>query len=170
MTYNGYPPRQPQWGAPPPYPPRFRPPAPKWARKRIVLPALVISWFIGLAMGLGDEASRTAPAAIPKPAVTVTVTITPTAEPKKKPAAAIPTASPKPKVPAKAPAKAPIKAPTKAAPPPVAEPAPTADENNSTVYYQNCDAARAAGAAPLYRGDPGYASHLDRDNDGDACE
>ena len=40
----------------------------------------------------------------------------------------------------------------------------------SYVYYENCDAARAAGAAPVYRGDPGYASHLDRDNDGIGCE
>lgn len=38
------------------------------------------------------------------------------------------------------------------------------------AYYQNCTAARAAGAAPLYRGDPGYRSALDRDNDGIACE
>ena len=39
-----------------------------------------------------------------------------------------------------------------------------------SVYYANCDAARAAGAAPVRRGDPGYASHLDRDNDGVGCE
>lgn len=38
------------------------------------------------------------------------------------------------------------------------------------VYYRNCAAARAAGAAPIRRGEPGYASHLDRDNDGIACE
>lgn len=38
------------------------------------------------------------------------------------------------------------------------------------VYYPNCAAARAAGAAPIYRGQPGYASHLDRDGDGIACE
>jgi hypothetical protein len=37
-------------------------------------------------------------------------------------------------------------------------------------YYANCSAARAAGAAPLHRGDPGYRSALDRDNDGVACE
>lgn len=36
--------------------------------------------------------------------------------------------------------------------------------------FPNCAAARAAGAAPLYRGDPGYGPHLDRDNDGVACE
>lgn len=36
--------------------------------------------------------------------------------------------------------------------------------------YANCAAARAAGAAPVRRGDPGYGSHLDRDNDGVGCE
>lgn len=41
---------------------------------------------------------------------------------------------------------------------------------SSSVYYQNCSAARAAGAAPVYRGEPGYGSHLDRDNDGVGCE
>lgn len=40
----------------------------------------------------------------------------------------------------------------------------------SESYYSNCDAARAAGVAPLQRSDPGYAAHLDRDNDGIACE
>lgn len=37
-------------------------------------------------------------------------------------------------------------------------------------YYDNCSEARAAGVTPLYRGDPGYGSHLDRDGDGVACE
>lgn len=47
----------------------------------------------------------------------------------------------------------------------VETPAPGGD-----VYYRNCSAARAAGAAPLYRGQPGYSSKLDRDGDGVACE
>ncbi|MEP3142667.1 MULTISPECIES: excalibur calcium-binding domain-containing protein [Qipengyuania] len=38
------------------------------------------------------------------------------------------------------------------------------------VYYANCTAARAAGAAPVRKGDPGYARHLDRDGDGVGCE
>lgn len=38
------------------------------------------------------------------------------------------------------------------------------------VYYPNCAAARAAGAAPLYAGEPGYRRKLDRDGDGVACE
>lgn len=41
---------------------------------------------------------------------------------------------------------------------------------NGKVYYPNCAAARAAGAAPIYRGQPGYGTHLDRDGDGKACE
>ena len=36
--------------------------------------------------------------------------------------------------------------------------------------YPNCAAARAAGAAPVRAGQPGYGSHLDRDGDGIGCE
>jgi hypothetical protein len=36
--------------------------------------------------------------------------------------------------------------------------------------FANCAAARAAGADPVYAGDPGYGSHLDRDGDGVGCE
>ena len=35
---------------------------------------------------------------------------------------------------------------------------------------RNCDAARAVGHAPAYRGQPGYWPHLDADQDGIACE
>ncbi|WP_235678091.1 excalibur calcium-binding domain-containing protein [Mycolicibacterium sarraceniae] len=51
------------------------------------------------------------------------------------------------------------------APPRTEQPARSAD-----VYYSNCAAARAAGAAPLHSGKPGYRSGLDRDNHGVACE
>lgn len=40
----------------------------------------------------------------------------------------------------------------------------------ASVYYANCSAVKAAGAAPIYAGDPGYASHLDKDGDGIGCE
>ena len=36
--------------------------------------------------------------------------------------------------------------------------------------FPNCTAARAAGAAPVRVGDPGYGRHLDRDGDGIGCE
>jgi hypothetical protein len=40
----------------------------------------------------------------------------------------------------------------------------------TSVYYENCDAVRAAGAAPIHAGDPGYSRKLDRDGDGVGCE
>jgi micrococcal nuclease len=63
-----------------------------------------------------------------------------------------------------------------------AEPAPAPDPatvpdtaydggaGGGVAYYENCSAARAAGAAPLHAGDAGYSSKLDRDGDGVACE
>jgi hypothetical protein len=45
-----------------------------------------------------------------------------------------------------------------------------AGPNSISVYYRNCDAARAAGAAPMLRGEPGYRPGLDADSDGIACE
>ena len=40
----------------------------------------------------------------------------------------------------------------------------------ASVYYPGCNAARAAGAAPLFRGQPGYRPEMDGDGDGIACE
>ena len=36
--------------------------------------------------------------------------------------------------------------------------------------FRNCSEARAAGAAPVRAGRPGYGRHLDRDGDGVGCE
>lgn len=52
---------------------------------------------------------------------------------------------------------------------PAPEPEPVV-EAPADVYYQNCDAVRAAGAAPIYAGEPGYSRKLDRDGDGIGCE
>lgn len=43
-------------------------------------------------------------------------------------------------------------------------------QSGGAVYFANCAAARAAGAAPVRVGQPGYARHLDRDGDGIGCE
>lgn len=91
-----------------------------------------------------------------------TLTSTPTA-----------TASPSPAPTTTAPANAPT--PTQAAPEPTSPPSPvpTAAATTSVpvpVFYANCDAARAAGVAPLRRGQPGYRAALDRDGDGIACQ
>jgi len=90
--------------------------------------------------------------------------------------APVPAPAPEPVAPAPAPAQvAPAPAPAAPAPAPVAPapapvaPAPVAPAP-AAVYYANCAAARAAGAAPLYAGQPGYRSALDRDSDGVACE
>jgi Flp pilus assembly pilin Flp len=37
-------------------------------------------------------------------------------------------------------------------------------------HYEDCDAVRAAGAAPIRAGDPGYSVELDPDGDGVGCE
>ncbi|MFN4292482.1 MAG: excalibur calcium-binding domain-containing protein [Permianibacter sp.] len=66
--------------------------------------------------------------------------------------------------------RAPAAPPT--APPPSVNPhvQPVIPQGGSSVYYKNCSQARAAVAAPIRRGEPGYGSHLDRDGDGIACE
>ncbi|MGP3690425.1 excalibur calcium-binding domain-containing protein [Streptomyces sp. IBSNAI002] len=46
----------------------------------------------------------------------------------------------------------------------------TGGSGGSSAYYKNCDAAKAAGAAPIRKGQPGYRSALDKDGDGVACD
>jgi hypothetical protein len=85
-----------------------------------------------------------------------------------------------PPVPVPAPVPAPAPAPAPASrrapapvPVPVPVPAPVPDPAPAPapeVYYQNCTAAKAAGAAPVLVGQPGYGKHLDRDGDGIGCE
>ncbi|MFE4310981.1 MULTISPECIES: excalibur calcium-binding domain-containing protein [unclassified Streptomyces] len=80
-----------------------------------------------------------------------------------------PTPKPKPTTPKPTRTQAPV---------PTQEPTPTPTEDagddsssgGGSVYYRNCTAVRAAGAAPIHAGEPGYGRHLDRDGDGVACE
>jgi hypothetical protein len=53
---------------------------------------------------------------------------------------------------------------------PVQEPEVNAQTPTGTIYFKNCAAARAAGGAPLYRGQPEYRDSMDGDQDGIACE
>lgn len=71
-----------------------------------------------------------------------------------------PAPAPRP-APAPAPAPAPRPAP---APAPAPRPAPAAKT------YPNCRAVWNDLGGPIYRGDAGYGSHLDRDGDGVGCE
>ncbi len=47
---------------------------------------------------------------------------------------------------------------------------PHAIESYEPSAFRNCAAARAAGADPVYAGEPGFGAHLDRDGDGIGCE
>jgi hypothetical protein len=59
--------------------------------------------------------------------------------------------------------------PAASIPAPSSEPGP-APAPAPGAPYENCAAARAAGAAPLHRGDPGWSDSMDGDGDGTACE
>lgn len=140
--------------------------APKWARKRYVLPALGLAFLIGIGAGGEDsgvkaDAKPLAAEARPSATVTATVTATPSAEAEPAPTVTVTeteTARVKVKV-------------TKTV---TAEPAEDdysgGGGGGGSAYYENCSAARAAGAAPVRIGDPGYGRHLDRDGDGVGCE
>jgi len=53
---------------------------------------------------------------------------------------------------------------------PAQDPTPVRARPGVHVPFASCDAARAAGAAPVHRGEPGYSRRLDRDGDGTGCE
>lgn len=98
----------------------------------------------------------------PSPTPTTT-SPTPTPTPEPEPTSEAPAPAPEPAQPGRqeeAPAPAVVHQEQRA-PAPAPEP---------EVFYKNCAAARAAGAAPIYRGQPGYRSKLDADGDGIACD
>ncbi|MFC8262686.1 MmpS family transport accessory protein [Streptomyces sp. NPDC057291] len=88
MSHNQPPPSGPSsWGQiPPPMPPMPPQPTgrPKWARKRIVIPAALFILFVGVGIGSSGDDQETAASTKPAPRVTVTET----AESKAKPAPA----------------------------------------------------------------------------------
>lgn len=57
-----------------------------------------------------------------------------------------------------------------AAPAQPATKAPKVTPAPASRTYRNCTEVWNAGAGPIRRGTPGYAAHLDRDNDGVGCE
>lgn len=123
----------------------------------------------------GGAASSPAPAVAAAPAPTITrtatATVTTTATETTTATATVTetaTAPPPPPAAAQVAPAAAAPVPTSAPPPP---PAPVATQAPApAAFYANCDAVRAAGAAPIRTGDPGYSRKLDRDGDGVACE
>ncbi len=130
--------------------------------------AVLVSCCTGLGLGAAtsDSGEDTAAPKAPRETVTVTITVTVTVTPSPAAPSLRPFAATTAPVPAAKPPPARKPAPPKPAAP---KPAPV-EEPEPAAYYANCAAARAAGAAPLHRGDPGYRSGLDRDGDGVACE
>jgi len=80
----------------------------------------------------------------------------------------VPTTRPAPTT-TPAPQPAPRPQPRPQPQPAAADAADDDEDGDRVVSYENCDAVRLAGAAPIRRGDPGYARHLDRDGDGVGC-
>jgi endonuclease YncB( thermonuclease family) len=67
------------------------------------------------------------------------------------------------------PVAAPVPSPPAPTTPGITTPATTTPPP-AAVYYKNCTAVRAAGAAPIHAGDPGWQTKFDADGDGVGCE
>ncbi|MFF9849626.1 excalibur calcium-binding domain-containing protein [Streptomyces litmocidini] len=155
----------------------------RWTtRTKIVATVLSGLWFL-IPFAVDDPEQNGTDA--PKPAATVTAPATPSSAPTTSepgPTTEAPTPDPTPTTVAPTPepttapprtsAPKPARTRTPAPEPTTEEPEPvrTTEEAPTDVHYANCTAVRAAGAAPIHRGEPGYDSHLDRDGDGVACE
>lgn len=126
-----------------------------------------------------------------KTATSKTIKLTAKAKVKPTPSPTPTTKSPSPTPTTTSPTPTPTPEPTSEAPAPAPEPAQPGHQEQAPapapavvheeqrapapapepeVFYKNCAAARAAGAAPIYRGQPGYRSKLDADGDGIACD
>ena len=167
--------------------PSSRPVAPR-RRLWLILPAILGLGLLSACSGTSGHATQPiAPAALAS---------TPTATPAPRPTTPTPTPTPTPPKPAPSAPPATTAAPAPPAPPaanettgdggamdepvgfaeppaapaPEPEPEPVGSGGGGGTYFANCTAAKEAGAAPLYVGDPGYRPELDRDRDGVACE
>ncbi|MFG1820177.1 excalibur calcium-binding domain-containing protein [Kribbella sp. NPDC049174] len=145
--------------------------------------AAVVLTLIGLVLfnpftGGDDSATTAAPTAAVEttPAPEGTPTGPETAAPTTSPTTApthVPTQTPTPtQTPSGTPTERPTSPPsttTSSTPTPTeSTTAPTG--SSEAVVYQSCAEVRAAGKAPLHRGDPGYSEELDKNGDGTACE
>jgi Excalibur calcium-binding domain len=126
---------------------------------------LTVLTFGGCLAAVGS--SSTPAPAVPTPAVTPARAVIPSATATRARPPVPRRVAPPPRRPASPPAPS-VRPPA----PPVVQPPPPSQPSDTSadVYYPNCAAARAAGAAPILRGQPGYRRALDRDNDGVACE
>lgn len=160
----------------------IRPTEPRVKRRRWLVPALAVSVLVligtgscsGFTEGVREGyASSTAGATTTRPAPTTSAQPTTPAA-----SSATALAATGALVGASVGARSPLR-PTTTTPEPTEDPVPAylPDDNSEAgvnvevdAYYGSCKDAKAAGAAPLHTGDPGYRLGLDRDKDGTACE
>ncbi|MEV6267002.1 excalibur calcium-binding domain-containing protein [Kribbella sp. NPDC051936] len=149
------------------------------------VPLALITLVLLNPFGNGDESASTAPVRTSEP------TSAPTSTPVTEPSTTGPTATTEPSTlrstepssvptPTTTPSAEPSESRTPSVTPKPAEPSPTNSRTEPTpttvpvttgaAVYKSCAEARAAGAAPLHRGDPGYSAALDRNGDGVACD
>lgn len=159
MYWNGH-----EWGSPPPKPPTDK--------RRLLIAgggagAVLLAIALG-SMGSGSDSATPTAATVTK---TMTVTASPTTVTETVPPAisTVTVTEAAPPVPFFEP-PASESQPLPPAPEALPSIVPLVPQIPSSVHYGSCAAARAAGAAPLYVGEPGYRSGLDRDGDGVACE
>jgi hypothetical protein len=159
-------------GPPPPTTAPFENVSSTWSqRPKWLVPALIVGGVVALiAIGnSGKDSDNNKPTSS-----TVTNTVTVTAQPTTVTQTVTLAAPPAPilEPPASEP-EPPIADPAITEPPIATQPQPfmpVVPQAPASAYYGSCAEARAAGAAPLHVGEPGYRSGLDRDDDGVACE
>ncbi|MEU0272359.1 excalibur calcium-binding domain-containing protein [Streptomyces sp. NPDC006307] len=117
-----------------------------------------------------DDTAKTGAKPAPTATVTATATVTVTATPAAAPASAAPTVTATKTVTATATVTREAAANDSSSNDDSGSGGSSNDSGGASVYYGNCSEARAAGAAPVHRGEPGYGRHLDRDNDGVGCD
>jgi hypothetical protein len=156
---------------------RYGGPRPLAAAAIIAMPVALMVLVLLSPFGRGGESTSTAPVFRPSAPATTPVPQAPTRRTEEPVRVAVPTPTPTPTpTPAPtqskppSPSEATTSAPTTPAPTPTAVPTPTPPPTTTTVVFQSCAEARAAGKAPLHRGDPGYSAALDRNGDGVACD
>lgn len=124
-------------------------------------------------VGAAEDDADKEPKAAPGPTVTATVTTGPTAKPKPRPTVTVTRTKTETET-----EKAEVEVTRTVTAPPDGPGGADADVDTDdgttggagSAPYENCAAARADGAAPVERGDPGYGAHLDRDGDGVGCD
>jgi hypothetical protein len=174
------------WSLPPAPPVPARPPrmpfglTPSYGLSASCIVVGFLMVIVGLALLPEPDDAATRPAT--STAVAAAPVVPPSTPPSRQPAATDPGPTPAPTEapPARATSEpepvetrekpAEIREQPRERPKPVMQRAAGDNDDGGTVFYKNCDAARAAGAAPLRKGEPGYRSKLDRDGDGVACE